>query len=224
MDLKRKLLKDCNLYLILDTQVNTYDQLFCIAQKAIAAGIDIIQLRDKSENADEILRLSEKILRLAGGKIPYIINDRPDLALEAGAAGVHLGQDDMDVAEARKIIGTEMLIGVSCQNLEHLEKADYDKADYIGFGSVFKTETKSGRKPLDLDLLGSVFKKCQIPVFAIGGINLLNYSSLRSRGVNRIAVCRSICLAENIGESVKSFKNYMGRNNNLEYASMQGAG
>lgn len=199
-------LNDAKLYLILDRQVNAYERLFEIARQTIPAGVDIIQLRDKNGSDEEILAFSKKILKLTQDRLYYIINDRTDLAMESGASGVHLGQDDMPFKEARAMMGNKAVIGVSCQTFEHAQKAVEDGADYIGFGSVFKTLTKPGRVPMDGKLLKQVMSNIPIPVFAIGGIDLKNALRLSSMGVNRIAVCRAICQAKNSERAVKSFK------------------
>ncbi|MCK5012330.1 MAG: thiamine phosphate synthase [Candidatus Omnitrophica bacterium] len=206
MLLRKMSLNAARLYLILDRGVNSYEDLFEIAKKAIAADVDIIQLRDKRGSVQEILNFSKRVLGITKGRVPYIINDRVDLAMVSCSSGVHLGQDDVPLAEARKVMGKKILIGVSCQTFAHAQKAQDNGADYIGFGSVFKTLTKPGRQPLDTELLKRVFKDIRIPVFAIGGINLTNIVQLRNIGVDRIAVCRAVCKAENIEKAVKQFK------------------
>jgi len=199
-------LNDARLYLILDRQVNSYERLFEIAQQAIPAGIDIIQLRDKSGSAKEILNFSKRILKLTKRRIPYIINDRIDLAITCGACGVHLGQDDVPVKLARRMMGSNALIGVSCQTMAHARRAVEEGADYIGFGSVFRTLTKPDRRPMNLKLLSRIIKNISIPVFVIGGIDLKNWKHLNSIGVHRIAVCRAICQARNLERTIKHFK------------------
>jgi len=203
---KRMLLNDSRLYLILDRQVNSYERLFEIAQRTIPAGIDMIQLRDKNGSAKEILNFSKQILKLTKNRVPYIINDRIDLAITSRACGVHLGQDDIPLKLARRIIGTNALIGISCQTFAQAQNAMHEGADYIGFGSVFKTLTKPDRHPMDIKLLKKVLKNIQIPVFAIGGINLKSVTQLKSVGVYRIAVCRAVCQARNLECVVKHFK------------------
>lgn len=194
------------LYLILDREVNAYERLFDIARQAIGAGVDMIQLRDKNGSAKEILGFSKSVLRLTRGRVPYIINDRVDLAAAGRASGVHLGQDDVPVAEARKMMGTKALIGVSCQTFAQAKKARREGADYIGFGSVFKTLTKPDRRPMDMALLARVVQDIKIPVFAVGGIRLKDVAGLKLIGADRVAVCRAVCLAEDVGEAVRRFK------------------
>ena len=193
------------MYLILDRQVNDYDRLLEIARQS-AFGVDMIQLRDKKGCARDILNFSRKILKMLRGRLPFIVNDRVDLAVAAGADGVHLGQEDLPLKEARRMMGSRAIMGVSCQNYEQARRAERDGADYIGFGSVFSTLTKPGRSPMNLQLLRKAARDIRIPVFAIGGITPAHISNLRVLGVERFAVCRAICKARNIEEAVREFQ------------------
>jgi thiamine-phosphate diphosphorylase len=203
---KKQLLSKARLYLILDTQVNGYDELFDIAKQAIGAGVGIIQLRDKQGLARDILDLSKRLRRLTEQRAIYIVNDRVDLALLSGADGVHLGQEDIALTQARRLMGHEAIIGVSCQTLPQALKAQKEGADYIGFGSVFKTQTKPHRQPMNVRLLKEVVHRIKIPLFAIGGIGLKNLPSVKEFGVKRFAVCRAICKAQDVGMMVNKFK------------------
>jgi thiamine-phosphate pyrophosphorylase len=132
-----------------------------------------------------------------------------------GAAGVHLGQDDLPLSCARKILGHNKIIGISCQTIDQARKAQNEGADYIGFGSIFKTQTKPERNPMNLELLQGVVSEIKIPVFAIGGINLTNLESVLIRGVTNFAVCRAISTAENIESITKSFKSLITYDNKI---------
>ena len=202
-------MRDVRLYLILDRQVNDDGRLFEIAKESIRSGVDMIQLRDKAGTSREILEFAQRILKLIRGHAPFIVNDRVDLALASGACGVHLGQDDFSCKLARRMMGRQALIGVSCQTYRQAQQAQEEGADYIGFGSVFKTLTKPGRQPMDLDLLARVVKHIRIPVFAIGGIGLENIAKLQAIGVDRFAVCRAICKARDIRKAVSDLKKEM---------------
>ncbi len=215
---KKKLLADCKLYLILDTEVNDYDSLFEIAREAVISGVDILQLRDKSGLPADILKFSRRILPVIRSaavrrkkQILFIMNDRVDLAIASGASGVHIGQDDLPLPWVRKMMGTKAVIGVSCQNLKQAQLAQRQGADYIGFGSIFKTKTKPQRNPMDFDLLHRVFKKIKIPVFAIGGIDQNNVILLKDRGVDRVAVCRAISQTQRISHTVRTFREILDR-------------
>ena len=202
-------MNDAKLYLILDRDVGTYEKLFEILKQSVQAGVDIVQLRDKKGTARDILAFSKQALRFLRGRVPYIINDRVDLALIVAADGVHLGQEDIPITTARSRLGAKAILGTSCQTLAQVRQAQRVGADYIGFGSVFKTLTKPDRAPMDLRLLQRVVKEASIPVFAIGGIKVGNVRQLQVAGIGRVAVCRDICLAENVSQRTQRFKNIL---------------
>jgi thiamine-phosphate pyrophosphorylase len=196
----------CKLYLILDRGVHSYDELLRIALDAVEGGVDIVQLRDKSGSARDIMAFSEKLQAVLKRRVPYIINDRVDLAVIAGADGVHLGQEDVPPRDARRMLGPDNLVGVSCQTWEQARQAADDGADYIGFGSVFETLTKPGRRPMDAALLEKVVRHSPVPVFPIGGITADRLEVLGRRGVRRVAVCRAISQALDVTNEARRFK------------------
>ena len=202
----KKCLRSADLYLILDREVNSYDELWEILKESARCGVGIVQLRDKFGSARDILKFTQKAQQFLAGRIPFIVNDRVDLALASGASGVHLGQEDLSVAFARRILGKDVLIGVSCQNLKHALKAQEEGADYIGFGSVFKTQTKPKRSEMNLKLLESVAAKIKIPLFAIGGITAQKIYLIRRLGIGRVAVCREICQDRSVRKAVLNLK------------------
>ena len=202
----KKSLAHAKLYLILDAQVLDYDALLQVLKDSVRGGIDIVQLRDKKSSAKEILDFCGKALRITKGKIQFIVNDRADLALLSGADGLHVGQEDLDYLQARRLMGRGKIIGVSCQTLAQALKAQAFGADYIGFGSVFQTQTKPGRQPMDLRILRRVVRQVKIPVFPIGGISRGNIGQLIPLGVQRVAVCRDILLAKDARQAVIEFK------------------
>jgi len=202
----KKLLAQAKLYLILDAQVLDHDVLLQVLKDSVRGGIDIVQLRDKNGSAKEISELCRKILRITKHKIPFIVNDRADLALASGADGLHVGQEDLNYTQARKIMGPGKIIGVSCQTLRQASAAEDQGADYIGFGSVFQTKTKPGRQAMDLGLLKKVIAHVKVPVFPIGGISRRNIGRLIPLGVTRAAVCRDILLAKDVEQSVRELK------------------
>ena len=205
MDRTRKQLLRSKLYIILDTQVLAYPELFKILKESVRSGEVVVQLRDKFGKARDSLRFIRKALEFLDRRVPFIVNDRVDLALAAGASGVHLGQDDIPLKDARKILGPKALIGISCQTLAQARQAESGGADYVGFGSVFKTLTKPERSPMDLRLLARVARTLKIPVYAIGGITGENLSCLTARGVQRVAVTRAVCLNGRVGQTIKFF-------------------
>ncbi len=202
----KKLLASAKLYLILDTQVLDYGALLQVLKDSVRGGVDIVQLRDKKGSAKEILDFCAKVFKITKHQILFIVNDRADLGFLSGADGLHVGQEDIDCLAARKMMGQGKIIGVSCQNLAQALKAQAQGADYIGFGSVFQTQTKPGRQAMDLDLLQKVIKQIKIPVFPIGGISRKNIGQLIPLEVTRVAVCRDILLAEDVIKATKELR------------------
>jgi thiamine-phosphate pyrophosphorylase len=205
MLLNKKLSANCNLYLILDANVKTLDELFEIAKQSIEAGVNILQLRAKQLDDEQKTNFARKVIGLLNDQCHYVVNDQVHLAKELECS-LHVGQDDVDYEVARKELGDQVMIGVSCQTLKHAQKAEEGGANYIGFGSIFKTQTKPERTPMDLSVLKSVVENTQVPLFAIGGINLDRIDQLKEQGVKRFAVCRSICEADDVYRQVKKFK------------------
>ncbi len=192
MNWKKELLKNFQLYAITDLK----ESGSAILQKindALCGGVDIIQLRSKSLLDNELYRLAVKIQKMtAKQKKLFIINDRIDLAMAAGADGVHLGQDDLPIQAARKITGKEKIIGISTHSVEQAVRAEKNGADYIGFGPIFGTPTKPDYQPIGLRSIHTVSQRVKIPFVCIGGINRLNAKQVVGAGAKRIAVVRAI--------------------------------
>ncbi len=206
MKLRKTRWAKCSLYLILDAQVCPYGRLWEVFQAGVNNGVDIVQLRDKLGTVAQALAFTVRARRYLKDSIPFMVNDRADVAYAAGASGVHVGQDDLPVAAARKILPRPFLVGKSCQTRAHVMEAVKEGADYAGFGSVFKTKTKPGRSPMDLRLLYEVAHGALLPVFAIGGITRDNIALVRAQGVSRVAVCRDILLAQDPARAAREFK------------------
>ncbi len=162
-----------------------------IARQACRAGARILQYREKTASADTQLRTASEIRRItrAHGCL-MIVNDRPDIALLAGADGVHLGQGDIPVARARSLAPSGFLIGVSTHSLEQALQAESQGSDYIGIGPVFATPTKENYPPIGLDTLRQVRDAVHLPVVAIGGINLQNMAQVKAAGARNVAMVR----------------------------------
>jgi thiamine-phosphate pyrophosphorylase len=169
-----------------------------VAEAAILGGADCIQLREKKLDAGELLARAQQLVALCRPKkISVIVNDRPDVALLANADGVHLGQTDLPCKQARKLVGTQLLIGISTSNLDQARQARRDGADYCGVGPMFPTTTK--HKPT---LAGPAYLKeylawNQLPHLAIGGITPENMTPLIETGARGIAVSSAVCSCDN---------------------------
>jgi thiamine-phosphate pyrophosphorylase len=162
-----------------------------VLDPALAGGVDIVQLRDKRATDDELLAAAAVARRLCDGAgALLILNDRPDLVTAANADGCHVGQDDMDIEEARIVAGPDALVGRSTHSPQDIENAL--AADYIGVGPVHATPTKPGRPAVGLGLVRHAAEHAPMPFFAIGGIDDSNAGAVVDAGARRIAVVRAI--------------------------------
>lgn len=208
MPLKKSALKNSRLYLILDKRACGKKDTRYVLKQALQGGVDIVQFRDKSSPTKLMAKEARSLLALCRKyRVPFIINDRLEVALETGADGLHIGQEDMPVALARKILGKEKIIGLSCRSVEEVLKAQKEKADYLGFGPLFATATKPEGRPEGPSAFIKALRLSRLPVFAIGGITGRTLSKLLVPGkTTRIAVCREICLSKNITEKTRHLK------------------
>lgn len=195
-----------HLYLITDSKLAGDRSNKEVVEATISGGADLIQLREKDYTTRQLIKEGRELLKVTRkAGIPLIVNDRVDVALAIDADGVHLGQEDMPLVEARKILGKDKIIGISTHNLEQAMEAEAEGADYIGYGPVFATTTK-GRAPVGVESLKRVMKVIKIPVFAIGGIKLNNLKQVIEAGTNRVAVISGIVAADDIKKTSEAYK------------------
>jgi len=160
---------------------------------ALAGGVDIVQLREKYLGDDELVALAQAVCALCkriGGL--SIVNDRPLVAREAGADGVHVGQEDMPVADVRDLVGDDMLIGLSTHTPAQIDAVDPTVVDYIGVGPIHATPTKPGREAVGLELIRHAAAHATVPFFAIGGLDAGNLPAALDAGATRVCVLRAI--------------------------------
>lgn len=168
-----------------------------LVRAAISGGVDIVQLREKHLPDDELILLARSTRALCAQlDALMIVNDRPDLALAAGADGVHVGQDDMPVAAVRELVGPELLIGLSTHSPAQIDQADPALVDYIGVGPVHETPTKPGRPAVGLELVRYAAANAPVPFFAIGGIDAGNLAGVLAAGASRVCVLRAVADAD----------------------------
>jgi thiamine-phosphate pyrophosphorylase len=171
-----------------------------LLREAIAGGVDIVQLREKRLPDDELVAVANAARALCdryGRPTPLlIVNDRPLVAREVGADGVHVGQDDMPVAEVRELVGPDMLIGLSTHAPEEIDAVDAGLVDYIGVGPIHETPTKPGRPAVGLELIRHAAGHAPVPFFAIGGIDAANAPDAIAAGARRLCVLRAIASAK----------------------------
>ena len=186
------------LYVILDAGL-VHGSVLELAEQMMAAGVRLLQYRDKNGAAVAILRASTSLAHLARNKsADFFVNDRPDIAFLAGAGGVHVGQDDLAVEQARKVVGPRRWVGVSTHNWEQFVKAASSSADYIAIGPIYPTGSKAKPDPVvGTELISQLRPLTDKPIVAIGGIRLEHAQEVLRAGANSVAVISDILLAAN---------------------------
>lgn len=175
--------------------------------RAIDGGARIVQLREKGLREEHLLALARRFAQLCREKGAIsIINDRADIAVAAGADGVHVGQDDLAAENARAILGPERILGVSAHSVEEAQRAQAAGADYLGVGAAFVTGTKADAKPIDHALYRRITRAVEIPVVAIGGINGQNMRELSGSGLAGVAVVSAIFGAQDAREAARALR------------------
>lgn len=195
---------DYSIYLVTDEACLHGRPLLKCVEEALAAGVTLVQYRAKAADGGvlyaEACRLKELCDRYS---VPLIINDRLDIALAVGAAGVHLGQDDLPCAVARRLLGEDFIIGVSAHNPAEAVQAVSEGADYLGCGAVFGTATKHDVAKLGLENLRAIRKAVAVPMVGIGGITADNYAEVLATGADGAAIVSGILAQDDIGAVVK---------------------
>lgn len=194
---------DYSLYLVTDRSFLKNLSIEKAVEAAIIGGVTAVQVREKDISTRAFYDIAINVKKVTDYyKIPLFINDRIDIAQAIDADGVHLGQSDMDLNIARKILGDKKLIGISTQNLTEALTAEKNGADYIGVGAVFYTNTKNDiNKPIELSGLKEICNSIKIPKVAIGGINSSNIKDIISAGANGAAIISAILAEKNITEA-----------------------
>lgn len=204
MRLRKSLLKKSRVYLILDRPKFRRFSLKRICSLVDGEEIGLIQLRDKFSAKADVLKFAIKLAKkISQTPTLFIINDYVDVAAASLADGVHLGQEDLSLKQARKLLGKEKIIGVSCYNLAQALKAQKEGADYIGIGPLYTTATKPGGQAIGLRAATELKVKIKIPYFAIGNIGEGNIGEITAAGIKRIAVCRAILEADDPKRAAK---------------------
>ena len=180
--------------------------LFDAVEEALQAGVTLVQYREKNGQGKGMLEKARKLIALCHKyNVPLLVNDRLDIAILSGADGVHLGLDDIPVAEARRLAGEDFLIGATAHNVEEALAAEKAGADYLGCGAVFATHTKKDTVPLGLDGLQAIRQAVRIPIAGIAGITTENYQQVLGTGADGVAVVSGILGAGSIRDAVIRF-------------------
>jgi thiamine-phosphate pyrophosphorylase len=204
-------LSSSRLYGILDLSYVEIRDSGKMAEAMIAGGVDLIQLRAKDHSAAQIAEIAANLHRITARRgVPLIINDHPEVARIVPAQGVHLGQDDMAIAEARKVVGANCMVGKSTHSVDQAIRAFYEGADYIGFGPIFATPTKPDYPPVGLDEIQKVHDAVRIPIFCIGGIKVDNLPEVLAAGARRVVIVSGLLQARDAAEYARSAKKTLG--------------
>ena len=187
------------LYGILDLSYVESSEAERIAGQMILGGVDLIQLRAKARPSAEIATMAATLHDTTSRQgVPLIINDHPEVARIVPAEGVHVGQDDLPIAEVREIAGPNCVVGKSTHSVDQAIRAFYEGADYIGFGPIFATPTKPDYPPIGLEDIRKVHDAVHIPIFCIGGIKLDNLPEVIEAGARRVVIVSGLLQAKDI--------------------------
>ncbi|MEO8513328.1 MAG: thiamine phosphate synthase [Ignavibacteria bacterium] len=197
--------------IITDTVIQKKYSHFEIAKLAIKGGADIIQLRDKSISTSELIETAKKIAILCRkNSVLFLVNDRVDVAIVSGADGVHLGQEDIPIKDARKLLGRNRIIGGTAHSMKEAVQCEKDGADYIGYGHIYRTLSKhKPDKPKRTENLKKIVAKISIPVFAIGGISPKNINEVVQTYVHGAAFIGSVLKSIDPVKTIKELRKKM---------------
>ena len=198
---------DLSLYLVTNRDKLTDEEFFKVVEESLKGGVSLVQLREKTSPAREVIELTKKLKKLCHSyNVPLLVDDRVDIALAADLDGVHLGNDDMDVADARKILGDEKIIGSTAKDLERAIAEEKKGADYLGVGAIFETKTHVKTKRTSVETLREINDNISIPTVAIGGLNYENIDILKSSGASGVSVVRAIMDSDSPYEDSRKLK------------------
>jgi hypothetical protein len=199
--------KNYELYLVTDSSLCKKYSLAYVVEEAIQGGVTVVQLREKTADTRTFYQQACQVKEVTDAyHIPLIINDRLDIMQAVDAAGVHLGQSDMPLSVARKIIGEEKIIGISASTEEEAQKAAEEGADYLGVGAIFSTDTKKDATVISLHTLQQIKANIEIPIVAIGGIHQDTLLKLKGINIDGIAVVSDIMTADKPKEAARALK------------------
>ena len=195
------------LYLVTDSTNRNIDSFCRIVEQALQGGVTLVQLREKTATSREFYQRALRIKEVTDRfQVPLIINDRLDIALAVNAAGLHIGQEDLPVAVARRLLGPDKILGATAATVADALAAQAAGADYLGSGAVYPTGTKPGKAILPLPVLAQIKQALRIPVVAIGGITADNIGPVRDAGVDGVAVVSAIMDSADPTTAAKTLK------------------
>ncbi|RKW46959.1 MAG: thiamine phosphate synthase [Lachnospiraceae bacterium] len=196
--------KYMQLYVVTDRAWTGNKTLYEQIKEALENGVTCVQLREKNLDEASFIEEAKKISVLCRQyNTPFIVNDNVNVAIASNADGIHIGQEDMGLKDVRKIVGENMIIGISAHTVEEAKFAQENGADYIGIGAVFETSTKNDVDIIPYEKVKSICEAVDIPKVAIGGINAENILKLKGSGIDGVAVVSAIFGAKDIGKATK---------------------
>jgi len=198
---------DYSLYLVTDRELMYADSIEECVEQAVRGGCTIVQLREKNADSREFYETALRVRKITADLgVPLLINDRADIALAVDADGVHIGQEDLPLEAARRILGKDKIIGVSAGNADEARAAADAGADYLGVGAMFATGTKTDANPASMDELRRIRAEVSIPIVAIGGINKNNVQLFAGTGIDGIAVVSAIVSQKDVCGAARELK------------------
>ncbi|MCA8866014.1 MULTISPECIES: thiamine phosphate synthase [unclassified Halomonas] len=199
---------DLSLYLVTDAPLCREHGLEQTVEAAVRGGVTIVQLRDKHASDEQMTAQAKRLKALlAGTGVPLIINDRLQVALESQADGLHVGQSDVAVQEARRVLGEQAIIGLSINTIAQLQATPFELLDYVGIGPVFATQSKQDHaQPIGFGGLAALVKACPLPSVAIGGLKADHAISVQRAGANGLAVISAICGQPDPYQAARAFQ------------------
>lgn len=197
------------IYLITDREGLSEEIFLYKIEEACKYGVSMVQIREKQDFDRNILELGFKIKNITDKyNVPLIVDDRLDIAMALDCAGVHLGQEDLPIKHARKILGQKKIIGATAKTINQALEAENQGADYLGVGAIYKTNTKVNTKITEIEVLEDICKTVKIPVFAIGGLNEKNICNLKNTSISGICVVSAIMKSQDIENTMKKLKSF----------------
>ena len=201
--MNRKVLR---LYLVTNRYQDSLENFLEKVETACRSGVTIIQLREKNLTTNQYYQLAKQVKEITDAyQVPLIIDDRLDICLAVDAAGLHIGDDELPVSVARKVLGPEKILGVTAKTVKRALEAETSGADYLGTGAIFPTTTKENAPITLISTLKTICQRVAIPVVAIGGLTSENIDQLVGTGIAGVAVVRDLMQAEDIEEKTQAF-------------------
>lgn len=202
---KSSILKEIDFYLVTDSGLSKKGTLSDV-REAVESGCRIVQYREKNKSTKEMVEEASEIKRICSGRAIFLVNDRIDIALAVDADGVHIGQDDMPIKTARKLLGEDKIIGLSVHDREEAIRAEKTGADYVGLGPIFDTATKKDAgEGIGPHNIREVKDSINIPVVAIGGINNENSESVIRNGADSLVAISAVVCSDDVKRETKYF-------------------